>query len=72
MHEIVAVSQVDFLVPQLHPDQFLDKLVTPGLHDFDGGVELRVEDPQEDESFVANEMEGEAFDLLVAHRVVLE
>lgn len=63
VHEVVAVREVDLLVLELDPDDLLDQLVPPPLHDLDGGVELAVEDPEEDEALVGEEVERDAGDL---------
>lgn len=72
VHEIVAVGEVDLVVLEFDPDDLLDEFVAPPLHDFEGGVELAVEDPDEDEALVGDEVEGDPADFAVGHGVVLE
>ena len=72
VHEVIAMSQVDLFIPQLHPDQLLHQLVAPALHDLQGGVELCVQNPKENEPLISDEVQWEFFDFVVAHGVVLE
>lgn len=52
MHEIVAMSQADFFIFELDPDNFLDQFIAPLLHDLKGGIELAIQNPQEDETLI--------------------
>lgn len=56
MHEVVAVGEADFFVFEFDPDDFFYEFVAPLLHDFEGGVELAVEYPKEDESLIGEEL----------------
>jgi hypothetical protein len=72
MHEIVAVGEVDLVVLQFDPHYFLDEFVAPSLHDLQRGIQLAIKDPDEDKTFVGDEMEGNSADFAVGHGVVLK
>lgn len=56
MHEVVAMSEVDFFILEFHPHHFFHQFVAPALHYFKRGIELTVEDPEEDEALIREEM----------------
>lgn len=71
VHEVVSVREIDLLVLQLDPHHFFDQLVPPSLHDFQRGVQLTVEDPQEDKPFISQQMERNPANLAISHSVIL-
>jgi hypothetical protein len=66
------VSQVDFLVFNLNPDNLINQLISPTIHQFDGCFQLCVENPQEDESAVWQSVNAYLSNIFVAHCVVLQ
>ena len=72
VHEIVAMSQTDFLIFQLDPNNFLDQFVTPLLHDLKRGIELTIQNPQEDEALVWQQIQRNPSNLAVGHGVVFK
>ena len=70
MHEIVAMSQADFFIFELDPDNFLDQFIAPLLHDLKGGIELAIQNPQEDETLIWQQIEGDPSNLAIGHGVV--
>ena len=72
VEEVKPVRDVDFVVFGLDPCQLVDNFIAPFVHALVSYVHLRVEYPQEAESFRRQIFNGYVDDLLVAHGRILQ
>ena len=63
---------MNFTVFSLDPCQLIDNFIPPFIHALVPYMHLRVKDPQETEAFGGQSLDWYVYDLLIAHRRILQ
>lgn len=64
------MSQINLFISKLDPDNLFNKLIPPLLHNLQGGVQLRIQNPQEYEALIRYQMQRKLANFMIAHCIV--